>query len=66
MGGLQDEMFGAVYEKDFLLRVAAPEEEDSVGAMFACKADDSISETFPAVARVRVSMPLAHCECGIE
>lgn len=66
MDGLEHQMAGCVDEGGFLLGIAAPEEEDGVGAVCIDDGDNGIGELLPSVVGVGVGLPLSHGEGGVE
>ena len=66
VGRLEYEMAVGVDEVGFLLGVAAPKEEDDVGAVLADETYDGIGELLPAVTSMGVGLALTYGECGVE
>jgi hypothetical protein len=66
MDGLEHQMAGCVDEGGFLLGIAAPEEEDGVGAVSVDDGDNGIGELLLSVVGVGVGLPLSHGEGGVE
>lgn len=66
MDGLEHQMAGGVDEGGFLLGIAAPEEEDGVGAVSVDDGDNGIGELLPSVVGVGVGLPLSHGEGCVE
>ena len=62
----EDEVAAAVDERAFFLRVAAPEDEDEVFALFGQAADDGVGKGFPAQCGVGVGLAGADSEDGVE
>ena len=59
-------MAGGIDEGGLLLGIAAPEEEDGVGAVGVDDGDNGVGELLPTVAGVGVGLPLPHGEGGVE
>ena len=59
-------MAAAVDKRAFFLRVAAPEDEDEVFALFGQAADDGVGKGFPAQCGVGVGLAGTDGEDGVE
>ena len=64
--GLENHVAGGIDEGGLLLGIAAPEEEDGVGAVGVDDGDNGVGELLPTVAGVGVGLPLPHGEGGVE
>ena len=64
--GFDHAMAGAVYVRDFVFGVVAPEDEYEVFAIFGEAADHGIGELLPSLALMRSGFARLYRECGVE